>query len=66
MDSLPHLTGFTAGTGSISADGQRAAVTAEANLLDEGTVSWTLHLHRERGLWRIGLSELIGREALLP
>lgn len=66
MDGLPHLTGFTAGSGSISADGQRAAVTAEATLLDEGAVVWTLHLHRERGLWRIGLSELTGREALLP
>lgn len=69
MSALPHLTGFTISPGSVSADGQRAVLAAEVALLDEGdaaTAAWTLQLHRERGLWRIGLSELTGREALLP
>ena len=65
MDALPHLTGYSLSAGNITADGQRAAFTVTAALLD-GTQTaertWTLHLTRERGLWRVGLSQLTERE----
>ena len=69
MEALPHLTGFSASAGSISSDGQTVVFSATLTLLDDGqtaTTTATLRLHRERGLWRISLSQLTGREGLTP
>lgn len=69
MDALPHLTAFTASPGSVSPDGQSAVFTITLTLLENGqsrTATGVLRLHRERGLWRVGVSQLDGREGDLP
>lgn len=68
-DGLPHLTAFTASAGSISPDGQSAVFSVTLTLLTDGqsrTVTCTLRLHRERGMWHISLTQLNGREGDLP
>lgn len=68
MIELPHLLRAKAKGGSISADAQHAVFTVSGAWLDQGSErpfsGMTLHLTREKGLWRVGLSELTGREAL--
>lgn len=63
----PLLRATVAG-GSVSADGQHAVFTVSGAYLDESAEApfsgMVLHLHREKGIWRIGLSQLTGREAL--
>lgn len=69
MDSLPHLTGFTLSDGSVSPDGQSAVFSVRLTLLDDGReriAEGTLRLHREKGIWRIDLSQFSGREGDLP
>ncbi len=67
MDALPHLTDSRVSGGNVTADGQRAAFTLHAALLRDGHESALedvlVRLCRERGIWRIGLSQLTGREA---
>lgn len=69
MASLPHLTSWTASGGHVSPDGQSALFTVTLTLQQGGqshTAAWNLRLRRERGIWRISLSDLTGREAELP
>lgn len=69
LNGLPHLTEYAASNGSISPDGQTAVFTVTLHLLEGGhsrTETVVLRLQRERGLWRISLSQLNGREADLP
>lgn len=68
MSDLPHLLWAVAEGGSVSADGQTAVFTVGGAWLDQGAEhpfdGMVLRLKREKGLWRVGLSELTGREAL--
>lgn len=68
MNELPHLLWAVAEGGSVSADGQASVFTVGGAWLDAGVErpfdGMVLHLIREKGLWRVGLSELTGREAL--
>lgn len=54
--------------GSISADGQNAVFTVSGAWLDDDAEQpfsgMVLRLRRDKGIWRIGLSQLTGREAL--
>ena len=68
-DALPHLTGFTASEGNVSPDGQTARFTVTLELLVNGrpvAATCTIRLERERGLWRVSLDQLEGREGDLP
>ena len=66
MSGLPHLLWAVAEGGSISADGQAAVFTVGGAWLDQGAEQpfdgMVLRLNREKGLWRMGLSELSVRE----
>lgn len=65
MAETPHLLDAVADGGSISADGQSALFTLCGTWLTRGTEQTfsgrTLRLVREKGLWRVGLSELTER-----
>lgn len=54
--------------GSISADGKNAVFTVSGAWLEDGAEQpfsgMVLRLTRDKGIWRIGLSQLTGREAL--
>ena len=68
MSAQHPLLRATAEGGSISADGQSAVFTVSGAFLDRGGElpfsGMVLRLHREKGIWCIGLSQLTGREAL--
>ena len=70
MNALPHLTQSRFSGGSVTPDGLYAAFTLEAELLQDGhAASLTgavIRLYRERGIWRIGLSQLTDREVNTP
>ena len=69
MDTLPRLSDWEASAGSVSADGQSAVFNVRLTLLDGGQVRehrCVIRLHRERDLWRIGLSQLTEREVSAP
>lgn len=65
MAGTPHLLVGTADGGSISADGQSALFTLRGTWLTQGVQQSfsgrTLRLVREKGLWRVGVSELLER-----
>lgn len=63
LDMLPTLAGVAiGGGGSISADGQRAVITAELTILRNGDlftyVGYPLFLVRENDIWKINYSQL--------
>lgn len=64
----PHLVRGLAEGGSISADGRTAVFTLSGAWLVDGAeqpfAGLPLRLTREKGIWRVGLSQLAGREAL--
>lgn len=66
MDAQPHLTDSAFQGGSITADGRCATFTIDASLMLDGHTAFidngVIRLHRERGVWRIGLSQLMERE----
>ena len=66
MDALPHLTQSSFHGGSISPNGLYATFSFDAALMQDGHTSaissGVIRLCRERGIWRIGLSQLIERE----
>lgn len=66
MAQTPVLISGSAAGGSL--DGQRAVFTLSGQWLRDGQAvpfeGLTLRLTREKGVWRVGLSELTGREAL--
>lgn len=66
MADLPHLMHARVEGGSISADGSAAVFTLHGAWLTNGQESpfegLVLRLTREKGLWRVGLSQLTGRE----
>ncbi len=68
MDGLPHLTSYAVlSGGSVSPDGQSAVFALEATLLTDGTpetVRWSFRLHRERDIWRVGMSQFAEREVV--
>ena len=66
LAELPHLMHARAEGGSIAADGHTAVFTLRGTWLDNGQEApfegLVLRLTREKGLWRVGLSQLTGRE----
>lgn len=66
MNELPHLTEYAVSEGSIDHSGTQATFTLQATLMQEGNGqtldSAIVRLCRERGIWRIGLSQLTQRE----
>lgn len=66
MAEQPHLLYAQAEGGSISADGQSALFTLSGAWLTQGAEQpfsgRTLRLTREKGLWRVGVSELTKEE----
>lgn len=68
MTDAPHLLHASAQGGNISADGSRAVFTVSGAWLSGGSETpfdgMVLHLVREKGVWRAGISQLTGREAL--
>lgn len=69
MDALPHLTAFTASSGSVSPDGQSAVFSVRLILMENGQeriADSVLRLRREKGIWRVSLSQFDGREGDLP
>ena len=68
MSAASHLLRADAQGGSISADGSSAVFTVSGAWLLDGAESpfsgMVLRLIRERGVWRVGMSQLTGREAL--
>lgn len=68
MTDNAHLLYAQAEGGSISADGQHALFTLQGAWLMDGAEQafsgLTLRLTREKGLWRIGVSELTERRVL--
>lgn len=70
MDRLPLLTDYAFEGGSVSYDGGSAAFTADLTLMASGQEytagSSVIRLTRERGIWRIGLSQLTTREVTAP
>ena len=69
MAALPALTAWEISGGSVSADGQSAVFAAALTRLVDGqtlNVPATLRLNRERGIWRISLSQMTQREGDLP
>lgn len=67
LTELPHLLHARAEGGSISADGSTALFTLRGAWLENGQETpfegLVFRLTREKGLWRIGLTQLTGREA---
>lgn len=70
MNALPHLTDSRFSGGSVSPDGSFAVFTLDAELLADGHAAGlhraVIRLYRERGIWRIGLSQLTEREVHAP
>lgn len=69
MDAQPALTSWAISGGSVSPDGQSAVFSADFTRLISGQTvdaSGILRLHRERGIWRISLSQLTRKEGDLP
>ncbi len=68
MSQRRHLLHARAQGGSISADGQTAVFTLCGAWLDNGTEApfsgMVLRLTLDKGIWRVGLSQLTGKEAL--
>lgn len=68
MAEVPHLMHARAEGGSISADGNTAVFTLQGAWLSSGQEApfegLVLRLTREKGLWRVGLTQLTGREAM--
>lgn len=68
MAQEPHLVRWSCEGGSISADGRNATFTISGAWLADGAeqsfAGLPLKLTLEKGVWRIGLSQLAGREAL--
>lgn len=68
MADCPHLLHASAQGGSVFNDGRTAVFTVDGAWLVEGAevpfTGMVLRLTRESGVWRVGLSQLIGREAL--
>lgn len=66
MNGLPHLTESSFTGGSVTPDGLSAAFTFDASFLEDGHSTEVsrglIRLCRERGIWRIGLSQLTRRE----
>ena len=67
LAELPHLMYATARGGSVSAEGSSAVFTLQGAWLEDGRETpfegLVLRLTREKGLWRVGLTQLTGREA---
>lgn len=67
LAALPHLLHARAEGGSISANGDTVVFTLRGAWLENGQEvpfdGLILRLTREKGLWRVGLSQLTGREA---
>ncbi len=67
LAELPHLMHAVAEGGSISPDGNTAVFTLRGVWLDNGQEvpfdGLVLRLTREKNLWRVGLTQLTGREA---
>lgn len=69
MDAQPAMTAWAISGGSVSPDGQSAVFSADLTRLISGQTveaSGILRLHRERGIWRISLSQLTRKEGDLP
>lgn len=68
MTVLPHLLRAEAQGGNVSEDGRSAVFTVNGAWLSNSAEApfsgMVLRLIREDGVWRVGLSQLIGREAL--
>lgn len=68
MADESHLLHASVKGGSVSADGQTAMFTVSGAWLVDGAeqpfTGMTLRLTREKGVWRVGLTQLTGREAL--
>lgn len=68
MSGESHLLHASVKGGSISADGRTAVFTVSGAWLVDGAeqpfTGMPLRLTREKGIWRVGLSQLTGREAL--
>ena len=68
MTVLPHLLRAEAQGGNVSEDGRSAVFTVNGAWLANGAEAplsgMVLRLIREGCVWRVGLSQLIGREAL--
>ena len=66
MTQAIHLTDYALSGGSVSPDGQRAVFTMTGTVLEDGMLRSigpvTIRLHREKGQWRIALSQLTERE----
>lgn len=67
MAQQPHLLRWHCEGGNVSADGRTAVFTLSGAWLKDGVeqpfTGLPLKLTLEKGLWRIGLSQLAGREA---
>ncbi|MBQ8200916.1 MAG: GerMN domain-containing protein [Clostridia bacterium] len=70
MDDLPHLTDYAFAGGHVTQDGIQATFTLDATLMLDGNEAALedsiIHLTRERGLWRIGVSQLTCRKEAAP
>lgn len=70
MNALPHLTACDFSGGSVSHGGLYAAFTFDAALMAQGHETaiedGLIRLCTERGIWRIGLSQLTDREVTAP
>ncbi len=70
MEALPHLIRYAADGGSVSPDGSQATFTLDVLLLQDGREyalhGLTIRLHRERGIWRMGLTQLTDRLEVTP
>lgn len=68
MAAQPHLLQVRTDGGSVSSDGQTATFTVSGAWMTDGRElpfeGIVLRLTREKGIWRVGLSQLTGREAL--
>ena len=68
MAAQPHLLYVHVEGGSVSTAGQTATYTVSGAWMTDGRETpfegMVLRLTREKGLWRVGLSQLTGREAL--
>lgn len=67
-ESLPHLMDYEISPGSITPEGQ-AVFTLQATLAESGSpmpLTGVIRLHREGGLWRIGMNQLTERAVTLP
>ena len=65
MAAQPHLLHVHVEGGSVSTAGQTATYTVSGGWMTDGRETpfegMVLRLTREKGLWRVGLSQLTGR-----